>query len=248
LEEGTKPKKMEGFSYSNIFDTKGIEYLAIIAFLLLLIPFALILNKQGRKARQNRKVAGILSANNLLIPQGLFYSKNHTWTHLEKSGTAKVGLDDLLLHITGFVKLSHAKKPGDFISKGDLLTEIDHQGKLLQVYSPISGKILKENPLLSENPEMLYEDSCGKGWIFQIKPSNWMADTNSCLFGEEATGWLKNEIARYKDFLSGNMKKYSPEPSLVILQDGGEISENSLSELPNEIWKDFQRAFLNPDI
>ena len=31
---------MDGFTViSNIFDTKGIEYLVIIAFLLLLIPF-----------------------------------------------------------------------------------------------------------------------------------------------------------------------------------------------------------------
>lgn len=239
---------MEGFSYSNIFETKGIEYLAIIAFLLLLIPFALILNKQGWKTQRKRKATGILSANNLLIPQGLYYSKNHTWTHLEKSGTAKVGLDDLLLHITGLVKLNHTRKPGDFVSKGELLTEIDQQGKMLQVYSPISGKILKENPLLIENPELLYDDSCGKGWIFQIKPSNWMADTNSYFFADEATNWIKNEVARYKDFLAGNMTKYSPEPSMVILQDGGEISENSLSEMPDELWKDFQRAFLNPDI
>ena len=37
---------MDGFSYYNIFDTKGIEYLVVIAFLLLLIPFWLALNKQ----------------------------------------------------------------------------------------------------------------------------------------------------------------------------------------------------------
>ena len=37
---------MDGFSYFNIFETKGIEYMAIIAFLALLIPFWFVLNKQ----------------------------------------------------------------------------------------------------------------------------------------------------------------------------------------------------------
>jgi glycine cleavage system H protein len=37
---------MDGFTYVNIFDTKGVEYLAIIAFLLLLIPFWLFLKNQ----------------------------------------------------------------------------------------------------------------------------------------------------------------------------------------------------------
>ncbi len=30
---------MEGFTYTNIFETKGIEYIIIICFFLILIPF-----------------------------------------------------------------------------------------------------------------------------------------------------------------------------------------------------------------
>ncbi|PIY03114.1 MAG: hypothetical protein COZ21_10625, partial [Bacteroidetes bacterium CG_4_10_14_3_um_filter_31_20] len=70
---------MDGFSYFNIFETKGIEYLAIIAFLALLIPFWVVLNKQVKITKQIQNALGILSANILRIPQGLFYSKNHTW-------------------------------------------------------------------------------------------------------------------------------------------------------------------------
>ena len=125
---------MDGFSYNNIFETKGIEYLIIIAFLVTDNSF-LDYNKQTSRNIKARfkKAFGVLSASILRIPQGLFYSKNHTWTHLEKSGTAKVGLDDFLLHITGEVKFSNLKNPGNFINKGDLLAEIDQNGKLLQI-------------------------------------------------------------------------------------------------------------------
>ena len=37
---------MDGFTYHDIFETKGLEYLAIIAFFLLLIPFWIILNRK----------------------------------------------------------------------------------------------------------------------------------------------------------------------------------------------------------
>ena len=37
---------MDGFTYHNIFETKGIEYLAILAFFAILIPFWLLLNRQ----------------------------------------------------------------------------------------------------------------------------------------------------------------------------------------------------------
>ncbi|MEI6060518.1 MAG: glycine cleavage system protein H [Bacteroidota bacterium] len=237
---------MDGYSYYNIFDTKGIEYLVIIAFLLLLIPFWLILNKQTTIRERIRKVVGVLKINMSRVPQGIFHSKNHTWAHLERSGIARIGLDDLLLHITGEVKVNYLKNPGEPIQKGDLLAEIDQDGRKLKVFSPVSGNIVKPNPELSLNHDLLYQDPYGKGWIYSIKPTHWVEEIASCFLAEEATGFLTNELVRYKDFLAHNASKYSPEASLAIMQDGGELAENSLSGLPDEFWQDFQKEFLNP--
>jgi glycine cleavage system H protein len=236
---------MDGFTYINIFETKGVEYLAIIAFLVLLIPFWLLLNKKSKISSQIRQASGILSSNILSIPQGLFYSKNHTWTFLEKSGSAKVGLDDLLVHITGEVKLNHFKNPDEMVSKGDFLAEIARDGKLLRIHSPISGKFLLTNPLLEENPEMLNEDPYGKGWICKIQPTNWVEETRTCFLAEDAITWSAKELVKFRDFLARSMGKYSSEPSPVILQDGGEISDQALSGMPQEIWQDFQQEFLD---
>lgn len=236
---------MDGFSYSDIFATKGVEYLIVIAFLVLLIPFWLALNKQEKINSQIKKALGFLSAKILRIPQGLFYSRNHTWMYMERSGAAKVGLDDLLLHITGEVKFRNLKNTGEIISKGDLLTEIDQNGKLLRILSPVSGQIININPTINENPGMLNEDPYDKGWIFKIKPSKWIAETKACYFAEEATNWSVNELERFKDFMAVSMKSISPEHSMVILQDGGELSDHSLSAFPREIWTDFEKEFLN---
>jgi glycine cleavage system H protein len=236
---------MDGFSYNNIFETKGIEYLAIIAFLVLLIPFWLALNKKVKLTKHIRKASGILSASILKIPQGIFYSKNHTWTYLEKSGTAKVGLDDLLLHMTGEVRLNYSKNPDEIINKGEFLAEIDQNGKLLRIFSPISGKILHTNLLLHESPEMLNEDPYGRGWICKIKPTNWVEETKSYFLAEEAIKWSKKELEKFKDFLALSMGKYLPEPAMMMLQEGGELGDNALSEMPGEIWQDFQKEFLN---
>jgi len=238
---------MEQFAYSNIFETKGIEYLVIITFLVLLIPFWVLLNKKVKIIKSMHKALGVLSANVLKIPQGIFYCKNHTWTHLETTGAAKVGLDDLLLHITGEVIFKNLKNQGDIIRKGDLLTEIYQNGKGLNIYSPISGKILNTNSTLNEKPGMLVTDPFGIGWIYEIKPTNWKSETNSYFLAEDATNWSNKELKRFKDFLASSVKKYSPVPSMLVLQDGGELRDNLLSEMPIEIWQDFQKSFLmNP--
>jgi glycine cleavage system H protein len=236
---------MDGFIYNNIFETKGIEYLAILAFFALLVPFWILLNKEVKITQQIRKMIGILSVNSLKIPQGLYFSKNHTWTHLGRSGSATVGLDDLLLRITGTVNINHLKSPGDMIHKGDLLTEIDQNGKTLRIFSPISGKILKSNDLLKVNPQLSCEDPYGKGWIYKIKPTNWSAETSAYYLAEDAIQWSKTELGRVKDFMALTMTKYKPDPFSPVLQDGGELCNGALSELPNEIWQDFQQEFLN---
>ena len=236
---------MDGFSYNNIFETKGIEYLIIIAFLLMIIPFWIIINREVSIKSQIRNAIGILTEGILKIPLGLLFSKNHTWAHLEKSGVAEVGIDDFLLHITGEVKFSNLKTPGTFIKKGELLIDIDHNGKILQVYSPISGEVTDTNRLLTEAPAMVNEDPYEKGWIYRINPTCWIEETDNCYMANEALVWTKMELQRFKDFLGGSIKKYSPEVSMVLLQDGGEICDRPLSELPDEIWQDFQKSFLN---
>ncbi|MDO9613174.1 MAG: hypothetical protein Q7J86_01445, partial [Bacteroidota bacterium] len=152
---------MDGFTYINIFETKGIEYLAIAVFFVILIPFWLILNREVKPKKQLHKSLGILTSNSLKIPQGILFSRFHTWTHLQMTGIAKVGLDDLLLHITGKVQFSSIKYAGEKVKKGDLLAEINQQGKILKIYSPISGEIMEINSELAKSPELLNEDTYG---------------------------------------------------------------------------------------
>jgi glycine cleavage system H protein len=235
---------MEGFTYNNIFETKGIEYLVIISFFAILIPFWLLLNRKVKLTQQISKVVGLITAGSLRIPQGVFFSKFHTWAHLGTNGEARVGLDDLLLHFTGDVNFEHIKSPGEHIKKGEVLTLINHNGKNLRILSPISGEIKSTNASLGENPGLIKEDPYGQGWIYSIKPIRWKAETNSYYLAEEATYWAKQELLRFKDFLSVSVTKYMPEPGRVVLQDGGELIDQPLAELPQEVWQEFQDKFL----
>lgn len=229
---------MDTYSYHNIFETKGIEYLAIIAFLLLLIPFWVFLNRRRNPSRQD------LSSESL-IPMGLYFSGNHTWTFLEKSGSAKIGFDHLLLRAIGNGQLNPFRKPGEIISRGSIIAEISEGNKHLKILSPLSGKISEFNPVLTEEPEKLSVDPYGNGWIYRIQPEKWQAETSRFHLGDEAKDWTRKEFSRLKDFLSLSTVRYSDGKEKIILQDGGEISSGVLKNLPGEAWIDFQKEFLN---
>ncbi len=237
---------MEPFTKVDIFDTKGIEYIMVIGYLLVLIIFWNVARNPGRIIKRIQETLGTISASVLRIPQGIFFSRNHTWAHLGESGDAKVGLDDFIQHVTGKFRISRLREPGEMIHKGDLMTEICQNGKSLRVYSPISGEIVKTNVAAENDPEIINHDPYRNGWIYQVKPTAWIKETNTYLLAEQAVDWSVKELSRFKDFLAGGpMRKYTGEPSMVLLQDGGEIKENVLEELPDEVWKDFQQEFLS---
>ncbi|WP_372948446.1 glycine cleavage system protein H [Mariniphaga sp.] len=236
---------MEGFTYTNIFETKGIEYLVIISFFAVLVPLWMFFNRKTKPAAAFQNANRPISANSLRIPQGIFFSRYHTWAHLDKSGEALVGLDDLLVHITGNVKLTQFKKPGEQINKGELLAKIRYNGHSLDVLSPVSGEVQQTNSELEENPGLIKNDPYQLGWIYSIKPSNWKADTNSYYLAEDATNWAIQELERFKDFLAVSASKIMPQPVGVMMQDGGELVDKPLSNFPKEVWEDFQKEFLS---
>ncbi len=236
---------MDGFTYTNIFDTKGIEYLVVIGFLLIIIPVWILINRPLSLKVKVREAAGILTENVLRIPQGIFHGKNHTWTFLEKSGLARVGIDDLLQHITGRIELEYLHDAGKHISKGDLIARIMQDGKHLNITSPVSGEIQEVHTSLITDPGTINEDPYGSGWLYKIKPKRWLDETFSCYLAGDAADWLKKELARFKDFMAEALSHRSPELSFIVMQEGGELSDNPLSGMNEPIWNDFQQKFLD---
>lgn len=236
---------MDAFSYTDIFDTKGIEYLVVIAFLLLLIPMWIWLNKPvGATTKLIRSING-LSAAILNIPRGLFYNKNHTWAYLEKGGEARVGVDDLLLHLTGGVSVDFVKKPGEKVSKGELIAMVTKDDRQLKIASPISGEIRQRNEVLSKKEGLINTDPYGKGWMLKVRPENWKEETNCCRMDEEAVEWSKEELLRCKDFLAATAQQTTGGGAEVVLQAGGELTDFPLEEMPPEVWNKFQQEFLD---
>jgi glycine cleavage system H protein len=235
---------MDGFTYHNLFDTKGIEYLIVIAFLILIIPFWRIINSPARQKSAISKLAGSLTPAMLRIPEGIYYGRNHAWAFLEKNGTAMLGMDDLLMHITGSVRPVFNRVSGEMIKKGDILGELVHNGKSLKISSPISGEIVALNDINEENKDILSTDPYGEGWLVRVKPSDWVKETGSFYFAKQAVSWFSEEVSRVKDFMAEQARSLSPEPSLLVLQDGGELADNILADLPAEVWSDFEKSFL----
>jgi glycine cleavage system H protein len=232
---------MEQFVYSDIFDTKGIEYIIVIFFFMLLIPFWALLN---RPVRLKKAVGDALEAINLQalrIPQGLLFSKNHTWSYLEKSGVASVGMDDLLLHLTGGIELNYLKEQQERVKRGEAIARITRDGKELLITSPISGQIDRVHRALENHSGSITQDPYGS-WLYRIKPEKWQEETGDAVMADQASEWTARELERFRDYLAASLGE--AQGSEVVLQEGGELIGHPLSELGRDAWKGFQEKFL----
>lgn len=235
---------MDGFHYYNLFETKGFEYILTIAFFLLLIPFWILLNKKAKITQKIGEAFGTLTMRALKLPKGVYHSPNHSWMYLLKSGKARIGLSDLLLKITGNITVVPLKQAGEKIRQGEPLLEIKQGEKTICLESPLSGKVIRfSNDAASE----LMHDPYGNGWLFELEPNNWIAETKDYFLADKASYWAEWEIVRFKDFLIASLAKHEPSLQTNALQDGGELREHIMEEMPEEIWADFGTVFLRKD-
>ena len=236
---------MNEFTYQNIFETKGIEYIITIIFFALLIPFYMLLTGKAKVNERKEAVKGVINSAILQVPGGLFVNKNHTWAFLQRSGLAKIGLDNLIVKIIGNVKIQYLKGTGDTIKKGELVARLINDEKQLDILSPISGILTDKNASINVTVDQLLNDPYGSGWLVEIKPENWRLDTNKFYFGSTAVEWFQMELDRFKEFLARSVQSQPDGNPWLVLQDGGELNEHPLSEMPEMIWVNFQEEFLN---
>ncbi len=227
---------MDGFSYINIFSTKGIEYIIVISFFIVIIPF-------WRNLREAE--TSTLSINAVRLPRGVFFDTTHTWAFLETMGRIWVGVDDFLLALTGPVSLKPNKRSGDFITRGEHLATLVSDGKSLNIYSPVSGKLRAVNRSALKKFSKRTNKEFTQNWLFDIEPKRWDMEKSMLILGEKAQQWIRQEQARLRDVLAFAEAKYGLSPQPILLQEGGEIADNVLESLAPELWEEFQSEFID---
>lgn len=233
---------MEQFVYTDIFDTKGIEYIIVIFFFMLIIPFWIMLNRPVKLKEAMGDAIRAINLHSLRIPQGLLFNRNHTWSHLERSGVASVGMDDLLLHLTGGVELNYLKEQQEKVKRGEPIARIKQEGKELVITSPISGEIERVHSSLEDNSGAISDDPYSS-WLYRIRPEKWREETGDAMMADQASEWAGKELERFRDYLA--VKASEASGAEVVLQEGGELTGHPLREMDQEGWRGFQEKFLS---
>lgn len=216
--------------------------LFVLATILICITIDYLVQR-AQKKREVYQPQVVLSSESFILPRGYFFSKAHTWLELLFSGKVYVGVDDFISKVLGKVDAIEILPLVEKVKKGEPIFKIKQGARELTFLSPVTGKITAINPNILESPETILKDPYLNGWILMIEPEDVASEVKNLLIGSEASRWLKNEIKRFREFISREAPKFSPtlEPTLA---DGGLVIKGVLQNVDEKTWEKFEKEFI----
>jgi glycine cleavage system H protein len=108
----------------------------------------------------------------LAVPEQLLYTPKHTWAQITPEGNIRVGLTDYAQrHLEGIAYI-YTESMGKEVKKMEPFGVAETWMFMFDLYAPVSGKIVKFNETLRNQPQLINEDPYNEGWIVEIKPRN----------------------------------------------------------------------------
>jgi glycine cleavage system H protein len=220
---------MEGFTYVDLFATKGIEYLLVIGFLLVLVPFWRFLRVPARAGIEVVRRAMASIAQWFSVPEGLYYHQGHSWVMPQGAELVKVGVDDFAQRLVGSTNKINLPKVGSRIEQGDVGWKLGIDAKTIDMLSPVTGDVVAVNKDIVKNPTLINQDPYGKGWLIMVKPANQRATVKNLLTGKLATAWMEKTADALRE-------RIGDDELGTVYQDGGLPVSGIAKALSPDAW------------
>ena len=137
----------------------------------------------------------------LAKPEQLLYSPKHTWAQITPEGNIRVGVSDYAQrHLKGIAHV-HLEPEGTEIKQMNPFGVVETWMFMFDLYAPVSGKIVKINEALKDDPHLINEDPYGEGWIVEIKPKNSLTlekELSELLSSRQYNKWVSKLEGRLK--------------------------------------------------
>lgn len=225
---------MEGFSYVDIFATKHIEYLLVIGFLLLFILFWRYLNKPVRAAIEATERLVPSLSEWFHLPERLYYHLGHSWASPEGQYLVKVGMDDFAQKLVGKIEEIKLPKVGSTIHQGDKGWILKVDSKMIDMLSPVDGKVVAINEEVLQSPEKINRDPY-QHWLIQVETPRFSVNKRNLLQGALAKKWMEEVRENLLSRMNYNLG--------LVYQDGGLLVDGMAKSLDREKWDEIVKDF-----
>lgn len=225
---------MEGFSYIDIFATKHIEYLLVIGFLLLFIPFWRLLNRPVKAVFEAAERFVPAVSEWFRLPEEMYYHLGHSWAVPEGINVVKVGVDDFAQKLVGRINAIQLPTLGSTLNQGDKGWILEVDSKPIDMLSPVNGKVIAINEELVNSPEYINKDPYNS-WLMKVEAPRFSVDKKQLLSGTMAKNWMEEVRENLLSRMSYDLG--------LVYQDGGVLVDGMARGLDKDKWDEIVKEF-----
>ncbi len=225
---------MEGFSYVDIFATKGIEYMLVIGFLLLFTFFWRYLSRPAKRVFEAAERFVPVVNEWFRLPEEIFYHLGHTWAAPEGKNLVKVGINDFAQKLVGKVNAVQLPGLGSTVRQGEKGWALEVDSKTIDMLSPVDGKVVAINEKLLHSPEEINKYPY-VSWLMKVESPKFMANKKQLLSGSLAAKWMEEVRENLLSRTSSNLG--------LVYQDGGLLVDGMARSLDKDKWDEIAREF-----
>ncbi|MDQ0862165.1 glycine cleavage system protein GcvH [Bacillus sp. V2I10] len=102
----------------------------------------------------------------------LLYSKEHEWVLQLDENRVRIGISDYAQKQLGDIVFVENPEVDDEVTANESMGTIESVKTASEIYSPVSGTVVRVNEELDDAPEMINEQPYEAGWLVEVEISN----------------------------------------------------------------------------
>jgi len=118
-----------------------------------------------------------------------YFTKEHEWVKV-KDGIGAIGISDHAAHELGDITFVELPKIGKVVKQFEVLAAIESVKAASDIFSPLSGKVIKVNDALEVAPEIVNESAEDAGWMVWIEIAD-QSELKNLMTQEQYNDYLK---------------------------------------------------------
>ena len=121
----------------------------------------------------------------------LRYTKEHEWARAE-GNRVTIGITQFAVEQLGDITQVELPREGESVTVNGVFGTVESVKAVSDLFSPVSGKVVKVNDPLRDSPETLNEDCYDEGWMIVVEVAS-TADVDALMTASQYSEYLKEQ-------------------------------------------------------